>query len=34
MKYPVYFFEYQGHIIWGLTAKITNNFVEYIKKNM
>ena len=34
MKYPVYFFEYKDYIIWGLTAKITNNFIKYIKNNM
>ncbi len=26
--YPVYFYDYDGHIIWGLTAKITRNFIK------
>jgi len=33
MKYPIYFFEYEEFTIWGLTAKITHNFIDYIKKN-
>jgi len=30
-KYPVYFYEYKNHVIWGLTAKITKNFLDIIK---
>ncbi|RBP66663.1 NUDIX domain-containing protein [Alkalibaculum bacchi] len=34
MTYPVYFYEYEKYIIWGLTAKITRNFIrELIKSN-
>ncbi|NTW71478.1 MAG: CoA pyrophosphatase [Eubacteriaceae bacterium] len=33
MTEPVYFYEYDNYIIWGLTAKITRNFIkELIKK--
>ena len=28
MTYPVYFYEYEKYIIWGLTANITRNFVK------
>lgn len=28
MTYPVYFYEYDNYIIWGLTAKITRNLVK------
>jgi len=30
--YNVYFLEYNHHIIWGLTAKITNEFIHILKK--
>ena len=30
-SYPVYFYEYENHIIWGITAKIIKNFVDIIK---
>lgn len=30
-KYSVYFYEYQEYIIWGMTAKITKNFIDIIK---
>lgn len=30
-KYPVYFYEYNNYIIWGMTAKITKNFIDIIK---
>lgn len=34
MTEPVYFYEYDNYIIWGLTAKITRNFIkELINKN-
>ncbi len=29
--YPIYFYNYHGTIIWGLTAKIIKNFVDIIK---
>ncbi len=29
--YPVYFYEYDEYIIWGITAKIINNFLSIIK---
>ncbi len=31
-KYSVYFYEYKDYIIWGLTAKITKNLIDIIKK--
>lgn len=30
--HPVYFYEYEDHIIWGLTAKITKNLIEELKE--
>lgn len=30
-KYPVYIYEYQGKVIWGITARILRNFIEIIK---
>lgn len=27
-SYPVYFYEYEGHVIWGITAYIARNFVK------
>lgn len=33
LTYPVYLYEYNNYVIWGLTAKITFNFIkELIKK--
>lgn len=32
-KYSVYFYEYEDYIIWGLTAKITNNLIDIIKRS-
>ncbi|MCT4595491.1 MAG: CoA pyrophosphatase [Anaeromicrobium sp.] len=29
--YPVYFYKYNEHIIWGITAKIIKNFIDIIK---
>lgn len=29
--YDVYFFEYENHIIWGLTAKVTSVFIRILK---
>jgi 8-oxo-dGTP pyrophosphatase MutT (NUDIX family) len=31
-QYPVYFYIYEDKIIWGLTARIINNYVEILKK--
>ncbi len=30
-KHYIYFFEYNQKIIWGLTAKITNTFIEFLR---
>ncbi len=30
-SYPIYFYNYEGIIIWGLTAKIIKNFIDIIK---
>jgi 8-oxo-dGTP pyrophosphatase MutT (NUDIX family) len=30
-KYPVYFYTYKDKIIWGITARITYNFIELLK---
>lgn len=32
-KYPVYFYEYKGYNIWGVTARLINNFVNTILEN-
>lgn len=32
-SYPVHFYQYQEYIIWGITARIVNNFVEIVKTN-
>lgn len=29
--YPVYFYKYKDHIIWGITAKILKSFLDTIK---
>lgn len=31
IRYPVYFYEYEDYIIWGLTAKITYSFIKELK---
>ncbi|KJS84956.1 MAG: hypothetical protein JM58_09290 [Peptococcaceae bacterium BICA1-8] len=31
-SYPVHFYQYQGHTIWGITARIIENFIEIIKQ--
>lgn len=33
MKYPVLFYEYGDKIIWGMTAKMTYNFIRRLKKS-
>ncbi len=30
--YPVYFFEYEGHTIWGLTARVLKDFLDIYKE--
>ncbi len=30
--YPVYFYEYENKIIWGITAKIVHDFINLIKQ--
>lgn len=32
-KYPAYFYTYKDKIIWGITARITKNFIELLKDN-
>ncbi|SHK45680.1 NUDIX hydrolase [Paramaledivibacter caminithermalis] len=32
-KYPIYFYEYDDYIIWGMTARITNNLIYILSKN-
>lgn len=29
-KYPVYFYFYRDYVIWGITARIINNFVQVL----
>ena len=29
--YPVWFYEYKNYVIWGLTARILESFLEFIK---
>jgi 8-oxo-dGTP pyrophosphatase MutT (NUDIX family) len=31
-SYPVYFYEYEDKIIWGITARILKNFIELLKQ--
>jgi 8-oxo-dGTP pyrophosphatase MutT (NUDIX family) len=31
--YEIYFYRYNGRIIWGITAEITKNFIDIIKDN-
>ena len=30
--YPVYFYKYKDYIIWGMTARMTKNFIDIIKQ--
>lgn len=32
-SYPVHFYKYQKHIIWGITARIVNNFIGIISNS-
>ena len=29
-KYPIYFYNYKGNIIWGLTARLTKEFIDLL----
>jgi 8-oxo-dGTP pyrophosphatase MutT (NUDIX family) len=29
-KYPIYFYKYKNHIIWGLTARLTKEFIDLL----
>ncbi|MFZ7104364.1 MAG: NUDIX hydrolase [Peptococcaceae bacterium] len=31
-KYPVHFYIYEDHVIWGITARILNNFIRLLKQ--
>ncbi len=33
IRYPVYFYEYEDYVIWGLTAKITYSFINKLINN-
>ena len=30
-KYSVLFYEYKNYVIWGITAKILENFLNFLK---
>ncbi|PLX34183.1 MAG: CoA pyrophosphatase [Clostridiales bacterium] len=30
-RYPVHFYEYGGNVIWGMTARMVNNFANILK---
>lgn len=32
-NYPVLFYEYNNYVIWGITAKILENFIQFIRNN-
>lgn len=32
-KYPVYFYFYQDYVIWGITARIINHFVQVLRES-
>lgn len=29
-KYPIIFYQYNGHVIWGMTARIIQNFINIV----
>ena len=31
-KYSTLFYEYKNYVIWGITAKILENFLDFIKE--
>lgn len=33
-KYPILFYEYENYIIWGITARILNNFINILRDNL
>lgn len=32
-KYPIYFYEYNNNVIWGMTARIIKNFVDILNQD-
>jgi hypothetical protein len=30
-RYPIIFYEYKKYVIWGMTARIINNFINILK---
>ena len=32
-NYDIYFYTYEGYVIWGITAKIMNDFIKQCIKN-
>lgn len=32
--YDVYFYEYEGHVIWGMTARVLHGFLDRYKKEI
>ena len=32
--FPVYFYEHQGHIVWGATAYIVKQFIELLQRGL
>lgn len=33
-SYPIYFYEYNNHVIWGITARIIKNFIDILKQDI
>ncbi len=33
-QYPVYFYTYEDRVVWGITARITHNFIQLLKADM
>lgn len=33
-EYPIYFYHYNEYVIWGLTAKLVNSFLDTVNKNI
>lgn len=31
--YPVYFYQYKGYVIWGLTARVLYSFLDVVKRS-
>lgn len=32
--YPIYYYDYRNHVIWGATARILKNFLEILKMDI